>query len=117
MLFASVFLTLYLNCLRRFRTALPVEDPEVEQWLGRNRLLRRVRVCRSDRISSPLTYGLVRPVILLSGFPGREGQKLKYILQHEMVHIRRFDGIWKLAMTAALCLHWFNPLVWVMYIL
>ena len=44
-----------------------------------------------------------------------DGQKLKYILQHEMVHIRRFDGAWKLAMTAALCLHWFNPLVWVMY--
>lgn len=116
MLFASVFLALYLNCLRRFRTALPVEDPEVEQWLGRNRLLRRVRVCRSDRISSPLTYGFIRPVILLSEFPGQEGQKLKYILQHEMVHIRRFDGIWKLAMTAALCLHWFHPLVWVMYV-
>lgn len=114
---AAIFLALYLNCLRRFKTALPVADSSVEQYLGRRRLLRKVRVRQSDRIFSPLTYGLVRPVILLPRHLEQEdGQKLEYILQHEMVHIRRFDGAWKIAMTAALCLHWFNPLVWVMYV-
>lgn len=113
---AAVFLALYINCLGRFWTALPVEDPAVERWLRKNRMFRRVRVCRSDRISSPLTYGIIRPVILLPGIPVQERRELEYILQHEMVHIRRFDGAWKLVMTAALCLHWFNPLVWVMYV-
>ncbi len=113
---AAVFLALYLNCLRRFKTALPVEDLSVKQWLDRSGLLRKVRVRQSDRISSPLAYGLVRPVILLPKHLEREdGQELEFILQHELVHIRRFDGAWKLAMAAALCLHWFNPLVWVMY--
>ncbi|MCM1540614.1 MAG: M56 family metallopeptidase [Blautia sp.] len=115
---AAVFFLLYLNCLRRFRTALPVENPFVEQWLDGCRLRRKVKVMQSDRIHSPLTYGLVRPVILLPKHLEREdGRKLGYILQHEMVHIRRFDGAWKLAMAAALCLHWFNPLVWMMYVL
>ncbi|MCM1065297.1 MAG: M56 family metallopeptidase [Eubacterium sp.] len=114
---AAVFSLLYLNCLRRFRTALPVEDPFVEQWLDGCRLRRKVKVMQSDRISSPLTYGLVRPVILLPKHLEREGgRKLEYILQHELVHIRRLDGAWKIAMEAALCLHWFNPLVWVMYV-
>jgi len=114
---AAVFLALYLGCLRRFKTALPVEDPSVRQLLDRSRLFRKVRVRQSDRIFSPLTYGLVRPVILLPKHLEREnGRKLEYILQHEMVHIRRFDGVWKLAMAAALCLHWFNPMVWVMYV-
>lgn len=114
---AVSFLALYLYCLGRFRTALPLEDPFAEQWLERNRLLRKVRVCQSDRISSPLTYGVVRPVILLpKQLLQEDGSKMEYILQHELVHIRRFDGAWKLAMAAALCLHWFNPLVWVMYV-
>lgn len=117
---AVIFLALYLNCLRRFRTALPLEDPFAEQWLGRNRLLRKVEVRQSDRISSPLTYGVIRPVILLpSQMVQKDGHRMEYmeyILQHELVHVRRFDGAWKLAMAAALCLHWFNPLVWVMYL-
>lgn len=112
-----IFLALYLNCLRRFKTALPLKNTFLEQWLERNRLLRKVRICQSDRISSPLTYGVVRPVILLPRQMVQEdGYKMEYILQHELVHIRRFDGVWKFAMAAALCLHWFNPLVWAMYV-
>jgi hypothetical protein len=38
-------------------------------------------------------------------------------LAHEFVHIRRFDTVSKLALTAAVCVHWCNPLVWVMYVL
>ncbi len=42
---------------------------------------------------------------------------LRYVLAHEFVHIRRFDAVTKLLLTAAVCLHWFNPLVWAMYTL
>ena len=42
---------------------------------------------------------------------------LRYVLEHEFVHIRRFDALWKLLLLAAACAHWFNPLVWVMYVL
>ena len=43
--------------------------------------------------------------------------QLRYVLEHEYVHIRRLDMLTKLIMIAAVCIHWFNPLVWVMYIL
>jgi hypothetical protein len=43
--------------------------------------------------------------------------KLPYILTHEFTHIRRFDTLAKLVLTAAVCVHWFNPFVWAMYVL
>ena len=44
-------------------------------------------------------------------------QRVGFVLAHEMAHIRRFDGISKGLLAAALCIHWFNPMVWVMYCL
>lgn len=44
-------------------------------------------------------------------------RQLELILQHEYVHIRRFDNMTKLIAAAALCIHWFNPLAWAMYFL
>ena len=43
--------------------------------------------------------------------------QLQYIFTHEYVHIRRFDTLTKLIAALALCIHWFNPFVWLMYIL
>ena len=109
------FAVAYVKCRRKFREALPVHNEFVEDWLTRHPLRRPISVRQSDRIAAPLTYGILRPVILLpksSGFAGTE--TLRYVLTHEWVHIRRFDGLMKLALTAALCVHWFNPLVWAM---
>lgn len=44
-------------------------------------------------------------------------ETLDYVLGHEYEHIRRFDAVTKLVLTSALCVHWFNPMVWIMYIL
>ncbi len=43
--------------------------------------------------------------------------ELKYILAHEYAHIRRQDTLTKLIFILVLCIHWFNPMVWIMYIL
>lgn len=50
-------------------------------------------------------------------FPQRGNCKCQYVLAHELVHIKRFDIITKVVLAVALCIHWFNPLVWVMYVL
>lgn len=44
-------------------------------------------------------------------------ETLHYLLAHELVHIKRFDIVTKIVLAVALCIHWFNPLVWVMYVL
>ena len=79
-------------------------------------LRRSVQIRQSDQISAPLTYGIVRPVVLMPKKTDWEnGQQLQYILTHEYMHIRHFDMVWKLIAVAALCVHWFNPMVWLMY--
>lgn len=112
----GLFFTLaYLHGLRVFGEAVPVKDGRILQWLESRRLGRFISVRQSERIAAPLTYGILRPVILLpQGLPWGEGPEPEYILQHEYVHICRHDGAVKLAMAAALCMHWFNPLVWLM---
>ena len=116
-LLAAVFLAGYRRGLRRFRTALPFRHPAVEVWRRRHPRLEGVPVRTCAYISSPLTYGLFRPVILLP--PGLEedsGEELGYVLLHEGAHILNRDAWWKLLLAAALCVHWFNPLVWCMYL-
>ena len=72
----------------------------------------------AGRISSPLTFGVLRPVILVpKKTDWTDETALRYVLEHEFVHIQRFDVLSKLRLIAAGCVHWFNPLVWVMYVL
>ena len=112
------FASSYRRCLREFRTSLPVRNAYAERWLKEHPLKRPISIRQSDRIPAPLTYGVFRPVILLPKDTDWEnGKELQYVLSHEYVHISRFDAVTKLIATAALCVHWFNPFVWVMYFL
>lgn len=112
------FLLTYLKCYREFRTSLPVKEPYAAEWLSAHPLRRTISIRQSDLISTPLTYGIFRPIILLpKTMDWSDRRQADYILCHEFTHIRRFDQVAKLFMVAALCLHWFNPLVWVMYYL
>lgn len=112
------FAVSYFKCHMKFRESLPADNEYVNRWLAEHRIFRRISVRCSDRISSPLTYGVFRPVILLPKNFGRLGNdELKFVLTHEYVHIRSFDAVFKFALIAALCVHWFNPLVWVMFII
>ena len=107
----------YLHCLQEFKTSLPIRNDFAEQWLKKCPLKRQISIRQSDRISAPLTYGIFRPVILMPKKIDWENTKqLQYILSHEYVHIYRFDTITKLIATIVFCIHWFNPMVWVMYI-
>ena len=98
--------------------SIPDNTPYIQEWLTTHQIVRPIEVRNSDFISSPLTYGILHPVILLPKKLDRNDQAaLKYVLTHEYVHIRRFDAITKILFAAVLCIHWFNPLVWVMYVL
>lgn len=115
---ALVFITAYIRCFREFQMSLPVDNDMSQSWLKEHKLRRTISTRQSDRISSPLTFGVLHPVILMPKKTdwGNEDE-LKYVLEHEFVHIKRFDILSKLALIAAVCLHWFNPFVWIMYVL
>lgn len=117
-LLALAILVMHLRGRRVYAASLPVEHPFAKEWIEEHRLRRPVQVRCSDRIESPLTYGILWPVILLpADADWRDEETMGFILAHEMSHIRRFDALTKWLLAAMLCVHWFNPLVWVMYIL
>ncbi len=115
---ALFFLLTHLHCRREYRTALPVENSFIKCWQQKYSMMRKVQIRQSDKIAAPLTYGIFHPVVLLpKQIDWADEARLRYILLHEFVHIRRFDILTKLLMITALCIHWFNPLVWLMYLL
>lgn len=75
----------------------------------------RDNIYLADHITSPFVMGLFRPKIYLPSSLA-EGEQ-EYIILHEEHHIRRLDHVIKALAFIALCVHWFNPLVWVAFVL
>lgn len=69
----------------------------------------------SDEVETPFILGVLKPRIYLPS--GMDGEIKKYVLAHEYAHISRRDYIWKPLGFLIVCVHWFNPLVWVAYVL
>jgi beta-lactamase regulating signal transducer with metallopeptidase domain/biopolymer transport protein ExbD len=101
--------------LRRRSTA--VTDP---QWLALLNELRasmgvrrRVRLLTSDRMAMPITWGALRPVLLLPAEAHEWPEdRRRMVLLHELAHIARWDWLTQMLAQMACALHWFNPLVW-----
>ena len=74
---------------------------------------KRVFVC--DGIGYPFLLGVLRPKVYLPS--DLEELHLSYVLAHEKAHVKRGDHLWKPLGFALLTLHWFNPLLWVAYLL
>ncbi|MBE6925466.1 MAG: M56 family metallopeptidase [Ruminococcaceae bacterium] len=87
------------------------------------RLCRRVstavyykdNIYRSENISSPFVLGIINPRIYLPF--GVDGHDTQYIVAHEQAHIARKDNLWKPIGFLLLTVYWFNPLIWVAYVL
>lgn len=75
----------------------------------------RDNIYQSENVDSPFVLGIFKPRIYL---PFQlDGQSLGYVVAHEEAHIRRKDHWWKPFGFLLLALHWFNPLMWLGYIL
>lgn len=96
MLCAAVYFVAYWKCCQEFQTSLPVDNGFVRHWISTHQLKRSISIRQSSRFSTPLTYGVFQPVVLMLTSTKLEDSKLlQYILAHEYVHIRRFDSITK----------------------
>lgn len=111
----------YFRLCRTMSTATFLEDSELaEECRLAARLGRRVRVYVSDRAESPFVYGLLSPKVILPAAmahvcdaEGRE--RLRHVLLHEFCHIKRGDWLTRPLAFLALCVHWFNPVLWVAF--
>jgi beta-lactamase regulating signal transducer with metallopeptidase domain len=110
----------YIRASRRFREAVLYNNEALVS--GSHHLLglkRRIQVYVSGSAPAPVVCGLVKPrIILPKNLPEScRDSELQQILVHELVHIQRFDYLVKPIWSLALCMHWFNPLVWAAFYL
>ncbi len=102
----------------RLRRATPIDEPKLHfnlSELARRAGVRRpVRFVECDDIAAPAVSGIIRPTILLprgiaSSLTARQ---LRWVLLHELAHVRRHDVPAVLLQRCAAILHFFNPIVW-----
>ena len=77
---------------------------------------RRVRLLRNDAIRAPVTWGIVRPIILVPvGFEELPGESRDAVIRHELAHIQAHDFLMRGVAEIARALIWFQPLMWVVW--
>lgn len=95
----------------------PIEDLELLECFGRimeaHHIKGSVDLCANSLVSSPLLIGLFRPRIILPDANLSE-RDLYYTVLHELTHYRWQDMLYKWLVQFILCLHWFNPCVYLM---
>lgn len=104
----------FARMVRRWRSApTPRETVALSDTCAAMGIAKPPALWRCSFISTPMLVGLVRPAILMP-----EGDQtataLPLIFRHELTHYRRRDIWLKLPVLAALCLHWYNPLLWLL---
>ena len=72
-------------------------------------------IFRSENVKSPFVLGIIKPRIYLPF--NMNGQDLEHVVAHEQAHIHRKDHWWKPLGFLLLTIHWFNPLMWLAYVL
>jgi TonB family protein len=100
---------------RMVRQARPAAYAEAEADALRRTLGigRNVRTLDSSAAAVPMTWGTLRPVVLLPEDARHwPAERLHAVVLHELIHVRRHDLLAQLAAQAACCLYWFHPLAW-----
>ena len=75
----------------------------------------RGNIYQSEKVCSPFVLGIIRPKIYLPYH--MDSREMDHVIAHEQTHIRRKDHWWKPLGFLLLTTHWFNPLMWLSYIL
>lgn len=104
----------HLRSMRKYSTSLPVTTKETEEWMKSHVSYRKIQIRTSEWTGCPITFGFLKPVILLPAGIKITERDTAYILEHEWIHIKRYDVLTKYLVYFTAAVYWFNPLVWVM---
>ena len=97
---------------KALRNSVRIEpDSRIEELVNSFRLKRQVQIYINDGIKVPITYGVVRPKIIIQSQVLEDNNLLKYVIIHEMVHIKKFDIVLTHIKNVLTCLFWYNPFI------
>ena len=97
---------------KALRNSVRIEpDSRIEELVNSFRLRRQVQIYINDGIKVPITYGVICPKIIIQSQVLEDNSLLKYVIIHEMIHIKKFDIVLTHIKNLIACLHWYNPFI------
>lgn len=111
----------YIRFANKVKSEKTIVDPNIDYLFEcckeEMNLRRRVKLIRTNRVSSPTLFGLFKPKLLLPDVALRtlSEAQLRFVFLHELSHVRRYDIAVNWLMSILLALHWFNPILWYAY--
>lgn len=92
---------------------LLADNAFANELVGGFHLKRKVTVLLNDNLSTPVTYGVFKPKIVLQSYILEDEELLEHVLVHELTHIKYFDIAFTHIKNIALCLYWYNIAMWI----
>lgn len=97
---------------RTMRDSVIIErGSKADEYLSLFNLRRKVDIFINDKIASPVTYGIIHPKIVLQSYIFEDDELLKYVLIHELTHIKKFDIAFSHLKNLIMCINWYNPFI------
>lgn len=116
--FSAYHSTVYIySCKKLKKSSRPITGKQeleaCDNIKQKYKIRGNVNLCQSEKISSPLLFGFLRPVVMLPGVRNSQSET-RAAMNHELMHLKRGDLWLKLLILLSQAVHWFNPLVWLM---
>ncbi len=92
------YLFMYIQAKQELKNAIRIEDG----------------IYQSEVVSSPITVGILKPIIILPLELNRESANYPYVIAHERTHIKKKDNFFRIIAIIITCIYWFNPLMWIL---
>ena len=111
----------YWRLHRRIHGKAPSNDESLLRILEECKkaigICRNVRIIESRDVESPALFGMIKPRLLLPEklTSALNPEELRFIILHELYHVKRHDIAWNWLMTLLQAMHWFNPLIWLAF--
>ena len=114
---ARYFIRVHRYCSDIAENAPIMQSPHVQTALeGISLPMVKIRIKTSDAVDSPVSYGFFHPIIILpKNLAAEDKETLQCILLHEGIHIKYLHYVWKIVSVLVVCVHWFNPCMWLLY--
>ncbi|CYW93882.1 Regulatory protein BlaR1 [Streptococcus suis] len=94
---------------KAMKNSISVEnDKRVIEALNLFKLKRKINILVNDKIKGPITYGVIRPKIILQIHILEDDELLKCVLIHELTHIKKFDIVFNHIKNLIACVYWYN---------
>ncbi len=116
--FIRHFKKIHDNCSQISCTSASLQNGELMDTAESMISSKRIKIRISDELDSPVSYGFIHPVIIIPkqlGLDNDSKETLRCILLHESIHIKYLHYVWKVVSAIVVCIHWFNPVMWLLY--